>query len=154
MKRSAGGSDGHLAQPGMEPETLALGRRPRSPGGEESIRGPVDPGEQLGRRLERSYLDRGEPVRVRGGPPERHGLTLARGDALQLGRPVPDHLGQMGQDLGRSPGRLGGVVEAVGERPWRARLDGGSEAVEALEGGADPIRDLVGRHGESVACRA
>ncbi len=39
-KRSAGGGDADLAQPGMETETLALGWRPRGPDGEEPIRAP------------------------------------------------------------------------------------------------------------------
>ena len=68
-------------------------------------------------------------------------------DPLHLALPVRDHLGDVGQDLGRSPGRFRGIVEALGHGPRRAIDHAGAGRRESGRTFLEPLEQGVVMHG-------
>jgi hypothetical protein len=90
------------------------GRQPFQPRAQAG----VDAREQHPYRQRSVALDQPDARRVLGHATERHRrLAVAVHDPLQLTQPEGEHLGHMGEDLARTPRRLGFRAEVLGQRP-------------------------------------
>ena len=111
----------------------------------------VDPRVQLPGRQRPIAADERDPNGIAADPAEGNGLGWSGEDPLDLAQPVGKHLGDVGEQLHRTPGRLGIMVEPGGERPRCSGIDAGAELVEAMARRLESLREGVVAHGVSVA---
>ena len=155
-RRTVGIARRSARRPRVEPAPRALGRGQRPPAPVEALEPDVDPGEQLARREGPVALDE-----RRGGPRRSRPARTAPGSAVDRRATRSTSPSQYANisatwaSTSRGPQRrLGRVVEALGERPRRAGLDGRSRRREPARRGPRVVSSRLSSMGASVARRA
>lgn len=146
--------DGHLASRRVEASPVAGGLIQLGPPPAPAFDPGGDPRFKLGDRQGPVPADDGDPAFVGGDPPERFGARLRGDDPLDLAEPIGEHLHEVGQDLGRAPGRLRSVIEALGKGPRTAGSQCRCQALEAGFGSHQSTVDLVVVHESQFGTRA
>ena len=96
-------------------------------------------------------FDDRQPDIVRDDPPERLRPSRHVDDPLRFTQPVREHLREVGEELPRTPGRFGCVVEPLSKWPGPV-AQRRSERGQAVVSGSEASIQIV--HGPSVACGA
>ena len=122
--------DGHLTQPRVKPAAGGVSRRQGPDPCREATRLGGNPAEQLGGRQLPIAPDPLDPFGIGRDAPEWHWLGSAGEDVVDLDRPVPEHLGCVGEDLLRAPVGFGLGAVGLAERPRVTGLDGRPEGLE------------------------
>ncbi len=149
--------DRHLAQSRMHadlrPVAVAERRKPVQP----SAQPVVDAREEHADRKRAVPRDQADPGDIVRDPPEGNGRgAVPIHDPFQLTEPERKHLGNVGEDLARTPRRLGLRPESGGQRPGLAGGDPSRQCGVGAAGIGQPVQfgPWIGlRHGRQCRTR-